>query len=201
VERKFLSTPNTIPLLNANRGVPPFSSIQQLGHRAFTDIYYDHNNNLSSHGIWVRQRNNTWQAKIRRGGDYINSQFEEVSGWEACRDVVANVFQSSSEDAKDTFGLGPIARIRTERHEWEMNNKFQVVVDTTDFGHSVGEVELSRNIETVMDGEDGFVVRDGTMARLNEEIEEFMKTYAWAFPEGKVIGKLSAYFEWKRRST
>lgn len=39
-----------------------------------------------------------------------------------------------------------------------------------------------------------------TTKRMDRQIETFMQDYSWAFPDGKVVGKLSAYFEFVERN-
>ena len=74
-----------------------------------------------------------------------------------------------------------------------MNDTFEVVFDTTDFGHSVGEVELQHTME-VDDDNELLAQRQALSSRMDREIETFINQYSWAFPSGKPIGKLSAYF-------
>jgi thiamine-triphosphatase len=62
---------------------------------------------------------------------------------------------------------------------------FKVVIERADFGHMVGEVELCGEV-----GEDS----KKAGVEMDRRIEEFMKEHAWAFPVGKAIGKLSAYW-------
>lgn len=58
----------------------------------------------------------------------------------------------------------------------------------------MGEVEL----EEVLGWKDsGLAIseeRQRLSAKMDEEIQHFMQKYAWAFPLGKPVGKLSAYF-------
>lgn len=42
--------------------------------------------------------------------------------------------------------LSPCAEFVTERESWMIATDFKVDVDTTDFGHNVGEVELIRTL-------------------------------------------------------
>lgn len=67
------------------------------------------------------------------------------------------------------------------------------MLDTTDFGHSVGEVELQRIIGA-QDSKDQNVA-----SVMDAQIVAFMQYYAWAFPKGDAVGKLSAYFTWKTK--
>src|SRR5438034_1587081 len=80
VERKFCGL--AVQKLTTNSGNPPFRSLESLGDRTIRDIYYDRSNILSTKGVWVRRRNGQWQAKIKRGGNFNNSRFEELSNAE-----------------------------------------------------------------------------------------------------------------------
>ncbi len=192
VERKFRCVPGTIHLLRANKSTPAFHSLVYCGQRSFEDTYYDNNAILSSNGIWVRKRNERWQAKIRQGGDYMNSQFQEFSGADQISYIVRKYCAPAAMGSMN-FGLLETARYVTLRHELKADDTFRIVLDTTNFGHSVGEVELqhltgaqsgeSQNVATMMDA----------------QIVTFMQHYAWAFPKGNAVGKLSAYFAWRSR--
>lgn len=163
--------------LKANSGSPAFGSLEYLGQSTFTDTYFDDPvSTLSKQGVWIRRRGRTgWQAKIRQGGDYTNSQFQELS----CPDDIGRLIKSyniqyyyspklllsssssstggwSSEgfgsegwsNGHDkTFGLKSMAEFTTIRETWRANKEFKIVLDRTDFGHAVGEVELELELE------------------------------------------------------
>lgn len=167
---------------------------------------------MCNNGIWVRRRyckqipppitacatkptslsslSSKWQAKIRKGGDFTNSAFVEVEGY----DQVLGAIKERVFETKNVGGieeLGVMAHIVSLRETWKVDEKFTVAIDSTDFGHVIGEVELEVECtkNDVADGE--------TLREMDEEIETFMKKYAWAFPvDLKVVGKLSAYFHW-----
>ena len=262
---------------------PPFQSISSLPTSYMHDIYYDYNPNseqykddisqdhkkqrsvLMSGGIWVRQRNGLWQAKIKRGGDYTNSKFEEVEGEKSVAECVSRCLENSatvdstgkmtrnnclhaSRHGSDLYRLHmasnvaagkdlssesqilklssilrPVADIRTKRLSWLADEKFRIVLDEMDFGHTVGEVELQRamrmeEVEKEIGGKlrrivVGMTLRDNrklmddgtgkkedtkiqsTMREMDDQIKGFMRRYSWAFLKGKPIGKLTAYFE------
>lgn len=180
-----------------NRGEPAFRTLDYLGQRIFEDIYYDCNETLSSYGVWVRQRSGRWQAKVRQGGDYANSQFLELS---EPQDIIQMIrkFNLDAESSSKDFGLLKSAQYTTTRDTWKGDNMFEIVVDTTDFGHSVGEVELQEVTESDGDQELPVAVRQAMAKDMDCQIEAFMRQYSWAFPPGKPVGKLSAYFAWKR---
>jgi thiamine-triphosphatase len=189
VERKFCSTGPATILVG---GHPPFQSLAYHGSRKFTDKYFDRGQLLRSAGIYIRQRDNCWEAKVKKGGDYINSQFEEticVSKITAYAHNIAGVQGRLS--SKNNFLLDKVADFKTTRYSWTANGKFKIVVDTTDFGHTVGEVELDGEVNTRAELKNDLKC----LAEMDQEIVDFMKMYPWAFPPGEPKGKLSAYFE------
>ncbi|MCJ1320652.1 hypothetical protein MMC15_005992 [Xylographa vitiligo] len=189
VERKFACNPHTTSIIHANSGFPQLPNLTFKGQHTFEDIYYDLNQVCFLHGTWIRKRNGTWQAKIRRGGDFTNSQFDEIDGAEDVSALLRKLHVNVSIEAEN-FGLGELARFVTRRDAWKVADVYEVVVDNTDFGHSVGEVELQQLLEP--DNRD-----NGTISvQMDARIKDFMLKHSWAFPSGKVVGKLSAYFEW-----
>ena len=184
--------------IRTNRGQPPFRNLEPLGRRRFEDIYYDRNQILSSKGIWVRKRNKQWQAKVRQNGDFTKSQFEEVAEADEISQIIKDM-DLGAHTASSNFGLEEIARYTTFREIWRADNKFEIVLDTTNFEHTVGEVELQQTVTLDDDsaGDGSRFARQAMMANMDQELEEFMSYYSWAFPSDKPVGKLSAYFAWK----
>ena len=82
------------------------------------------------------------------------------------------------------FGLSPFCQYTTDRTEFTADERFTVALDTTDFGHDVGEVEV-----IAKEGEDE--------KKVMMEIGKFMEEYRWFFKSvgGKPKGKMTAYFE------
>lgn len=197
VERKFPVTPVAMSYLRSNGGGSRFKKFQSLGKQTDHDIYYDRDGSLFAKGIYIRQRNGDWEAKVRSSGDFINSAFIEIDGTKAVKEIITrNLTVSSGERAIDEM-LEPCADFVTERESWLLDGKFKVDVDTTDFGHVVGEVELTRNLKYA-DGEDtkDEKEKEGILKeKMNQEIEDFMRAHPQAFPAGRPLGKLSAYFQ------
>ena len=159
-------------------------------------MYYDKDDVLSRHGIWIRRRGKEWEAKVRKGGDYINAQFDEITGYSNVESVVRNLVQDARVVEDNVMGLSEIARFTTTRESLWVNDRFEVAIDESNFGHIVGEVELVDESERYLGysvGEDAGDV----YSMLDKEIEVFMKEYGWAFPLDQAKGKLSAYFAWK----
>lgn len=146
-------------------------------------------------GIYLRQRNGKWEAKVRQGGNYTNSQFEEITNITEIQLLVRGVLDGERGKRDGSIfelktELGPVADFHTEREEWEIDNGVKVVLDKADFGCVVGEVEICEQVD---------------MGRMNErapmlddKIEKFMDKYEWAFPRSEnIVGKLDAWFKWK----
>lgn len=217
VERKFAPTATSIRQLDQNTGSPPFESVVHQGIACFEDRYYDTTTDtLSKAGVWIRRREKfecgvrrfegykrrdprdvSWEAKVRVGGDFINSAFSEVTDvWEISA-LLGTLVPGSKLDVHHGPRGGwvrELARFITDRTGYVVDGKFTVVIDVTDFGHTVGEVELERDAtEVSCEGEDKTLA----IAAMDEEIDGFMRRFAWAFPAGTPVGKLSAYFERK----
>jgi len=191
VERKFCRL--AVATLTQSGGAPPFQSLRALPAKTIHDIYYDKRDILYSAGTWVRRRNGAWEAKIRKGGDLTNSRFEELND---VRDIAACIQRITgvgiNEDAQ--FGLVRMAEFTTTREAWVADGEFCIVRDRMDFGHEVGEVELQVEMEGATEAQ-----KRRAMARMDERVGDFMERYAWAFAEGKPVGKLVAYFEARKR--
>lgn len=196
VERKFLVTPVAVSYLRSNRGGSRFKKHESLGKQTTQDTYYDRNGLLFSKGVYIRRRNGHWEAKIRTGGDFINSAFTEVDGNNAVKEVIEQSLTVSADGLSIEEMLEPCAEFVTERESWIMDGKFKVDVDTTDFGHIVGEVELTGTLRYA-NGEHGEEEEEREKKlkqEMDQDIKAFMQSYPEAFPAGRPLGKLSAYF-------
>ncbi|KAF2130882.1 hypothetical protein P153DRAFT_355692 [Dothidotthia symphoricarpi CBS 119687] len=195
VERKFTPTPSSITRLRENSSTHPFKSHTYLGSKPIHDIYYDAACRLMDKGIYIRTRNGAWEAKTRKGGDLVNSQCCEVSGYGS----VTRILQDAVGREWKPDMLGKVAEWKMERMEWEVEG-FGVVVDESVFEvgvlagalivrHCVGEVELCRGVEGGGEEEVG--------REMDGRIERFMRDHGDVFPVcgGMAQGKLSAYFE------
>lgn len=247
VERKFTPTKLSISRLRNNTGTPRFTNLEYQGSKILHDIYYDRGDRLCNNGIWIRQRREspikidqmgsdkkqscksgeeiggmgmkTWQAKVKKGGDRINSSFAEIHDHDTILTLLHHEFPLLA-GVKRIEDLSILARITCMRETWRINKKLNVVIDQTDFGHVVGEVELEVATQddsgAGMYGYGGAIKVDRSdvpktvvgwdeeaelLKSMDKEVGTFMRRYEWAFPvEGRVVGKLSAYFEWLEAS-
>lgn len=195
VERKFHSL--TVRDLVSNSGDPPFRRIQKLDQRIIHDAYYDRSNLLASAGVWVRRRNGKWEAKVKNGGDYTNSKFEELVDPHDISKCVQDIIGIACTEG-DQFGLERIATLSTLRKSWIADDDFRIVLDTLDFGHVVGEVELQQQKEIIATANMSVEQqKQSAMQEMDSRIAKFMEQYSWAFHPGVPKGKLTAYFERK----
>ena len=197
VERKFLVTPITVSYLRSNSGDSRFKKHESLGKQTTQDTYYDRNGLLFSKGVYICRRNGHWEAKIRTDGNFINSAFTEVDGNNAVKEVIEQNLTISTGGLSIEEMLEPCADFLTERESWIMDGRFKVDVDTTDFGHIVGEVELTRTFRST-NGEHGGEEeeREKLKQEMDQDIKAFMQSYPQVFPARRPLGKLSAYFRW-----
>lgn len=207
IEQKFSFTLANAALLRRNGGSPPFKNMRDFRKEDFYDTYYDSGNKLSTAGIWLRKRQHyyaytrhqlgypsigEWEVKQRKhGGSFSRSTFRETKDPSEILELVRSHFprpgltDGFGLDAiaafPDGFGLYAIAAFRTSRETMLADGKFTVVMDETNFGHRVGEVEVMAE-----DAEQG-----------HKDIETFMTspTYSWFFDTENPKGKLTAYFE------
>ena len=181
VESKFIFKPALVATLQANQGIPAFKQVEALRTQNFTDTYFDSQNILSKNGIWLRQRSGndsaTLEAKVRVSGDFNRSTLEETRDIKRICDLVRHHVPHFSEDSEN-LGLEILAKFATSRLEFRADNRFAIMLDHTDFGHSVGEVEL--------------MAEDEEMA--HRDIDAFLARYSWFFEKGKPEGKLAACF-------
>ncbi|KAF2648216.1 hypothetical protein K491DRAFT_613198 [Lophiostoma macrostomum CBS 122681] len=191
------------PLRSSHNGTR-FRSYIPLEPVHLHDVYFDRENALMDQGIYVRLRNGEWEAKVRQAGGLINSQFAEFQGFDAVDGLVRRAFSASSESAS-LHQLNSIAEFKTERQKWDIE-EFEVVVDLTDFGHTVGEVELCARVERQPEEREEDCKRNirDVCVTMDRRIERFMGKHRQAFPplrsgrHVEPISKLSAYFAWKK---
>lgn len=233
VERKFTSTPTSLVHLLTAVGVMTdadgvggarFRSLVPLQPLAeytdFQDVYFDTpQETLGRAGVWLRRRE--WcgytsrdryrprlEAKVRVGGDYTNSAFEEITDVARIAALLAELVPGAEvvlrgRDAGPEVrggGMGVLASFQTHRRKFLADGRFTIVLDTTDFGHAVGEVELERELPAGVErdregeGKEGGYDKAAVVAEMDHDIDAFMKSYPWAIPPGEPVGKLSAYF-------
>ncbi|KAL8926839.1 MAG: hypothetical protein Q9208_002648 [Pyrenodesmia sp. 3 TL-2023] len=180
VESKFVFKPSLVAKFQSNGGNPAFERLEALGMHKFNDTYFDHRDVLSNNGIWLRQRTNNQstvlEAKVRIGGNFVRSTFDEITDRQAIQDLIRPHLPHFSDERED-FGLEVLAKFMTTRQDFRADGKFGIMLDYTDFGHTIGEVELMAEDEETA----------------HQEVDAFMARYPWFFEKGKTEGKLAAY--------
>jgi thiamine-triphosphatase len=154
---------------------------------------------LSSAGVWVRQRNGTWQAKVKRSGNFTNFSFEELSDPHQIPECSTDVTSVVTTE-QDRFGLGCIAAFSTTQRAWRADGEFTIVLDNADFGHTVGEVELQRELSLEVARNACIEEKKPRMMHgMDEKIASNMEHRLWVLCQGPPVGRLTAYFA--RRNT
>ena len=205
-------------------------SRQQDEH--INDQYFDTaDSQLHNKGIWVRRRRASapsgfpaiveWEAKVRMGGDYLNSEFEEVCGETKVADYLKpiNMYKLERVVDLDTMRQNWVA---VEQEEVQSDEKMsllstmevKVVVDTSTAGasihslpgfylpfrHVVGELELTKIMELSGTDETDAQTKKTETRKMSRHLEEFMKRHEVLFPANPApVGKLTAYFAWREQ--
>lgn len=147
-------------------------------------------NHDSLTGWFVRQ---TIEAKKRISGTYNRSTFDELTDLNAIRAQILHYLPPNTSNNSNininapNFGLDILAQLTTTRQIYVADERFTLVLDQTDFGHSVGEVEVEVEV-----GDDAEKAEKAEQA--HKDIDAFLAKYSWFCQPGPVEGKLSAYF-------
>jgi thiamine-triphosphatase len=211
--------------------------LSRLPRKRVTDKYFDRAGALESKGIWIRWRREQttahdgngaetssdgfWEAKIKQGGDFVNSRFTEVKGRDAVEELLAEV--GVCDSVRDLrYELGFMAdRVAWSVKEFGVGEKdvgdgddaaaLTLVLDSMLASlegpdgshpkymqqHKVGELELEKSVVTTHEALLAFVASESET--MNTHLEEFMAAYPSIFAgEGTPKGKLTAYIDQKK---
>jgi hypothetical protein len=250
VERKFVPSPllkkhasetsTTTRIFlapTAHRGLPV--TLSALPRERITDKYFDHKGQLEQKGIWVRWRKTQttiengleaappqihWEAKIKQGGDYLDSQFVEAKGRSAVETLMAEAGVCDSIYNLD-FQLGFVA----DRVSWAVSGPgiegtaaMTLVLDTMSAAlegrngehakvmhHQVGEIELEKTITTTAAKHEEIYTIDHaellakhctTSAAQAESMRQQLTMFMAAYPaifqvRISPVGKITAYMQ------
>nr|CAG8463320.1 11350_t:CDS:1 [Entrophospora candida] len=199
IERKFTFDLERIPILESNKGPIKFQSIKFLYSKSFTDVYYDDDDKnypLSTQDIWLRERDGKWECKTPMNlTPSMDSYHELVTHQEIDKYLNKKLTPSSSSNDDDfssrisfknriinRYGLNEFCRITTTRKHYFVDEEFTLDLDTTDFGHHIGELEL-------------VVGNEEDVPKAEFRIAQFLKKHDWFFDTTSevVMGKLTAY--------
>src|SRR6266487_4821250 len=114
IEQKFRFTPSLCQFFRLNKGHPPFSSLKSLGTHRFYDIYFDRSQILAQNGVWIRKRDDKWEAKRRIEGNFIRTAFEEIDDSTRIHSLVCQ-YLPGSPDERFNFGLDVSCQFGTTR--------------------------------------------------------------------------------------
>lgn len=135
----------------------------------------------------------TFEAKSLVSGTFARSTFSETTDVPTILAQIQQHIPSARSDSHTpNFGLDILAQLTTTRQTYVADEKFTIVLDRTDFGHSVGEVELE--VELKEGAQDDEKEKAKTAERAHGDIDGFLEKYRWFCQAGPVEGKLSAYF-------
>ncbi|KAF8244929.1 hypothetical protein K440DRAFT_635539 [Wilcoxina mikolae CBS 423.85] len=181
VERKFVFSRSLLTQFHSNRGLPPFRSLVHSGNSTFRDTYFDSSKILASKGIWIRKRDQGWEAKVNIRDSFVKAAYNEITSVPEIRSIVSRYVPGNTAEC-DNFGLQVFCDFTTYRSNYVADEKFNVVLDTTDFGHDVGEVEIMAS----------------DVEKAEKDIDQFFVRYPWFFQRGSPKGKITAYLELKK---
>ncbi|KAG9306555.1 hypothetical protein G9A89_004752 [Geosiphon pyriformis] len=163
---------------------------------SFIDIYYDNHSKdypLTTRDIWLRQRDEKWECKTPTNLTPSMDSYHELETIDSVTEYLENILNPGNSSISlpredqfkefllEKYNLTPFCEIQTFRKHYIINNEFTLDLDTADFGHHVGEIELVvESPEKVQEAE--------------RRIAIFMKEHEWFFEtSGLVLGKLSRY--------
>lgn len=246
VERKFNVTPLLLSRLREADSKQKTQDDQATGSKFsrksntfINDAYYDCLDLLSSKGIWVRKRTELdigggmafvgdpsrttiatstakWEAKIRLGGDYSNSEFEEMTGEAEVRKAVEQYL--SWNDLAQTVVLSTLRKTWTaidvvSAEAGQATGEALVVVDKIssvitreetgkemEYSYSIGELEITRDIDLSGEVEADQAKKAETTAKMGSQLEKWMERHGELFPTSpSPLGKLTAFYAWREK--
>lgn len=146
IERKFIVPDNYHERLTAQG-----FQLQQEFDEVLVDKYYDtHEHDLIKEDHWLRQRNGDWELKYPVGLDghkQGSTLYHETTCIEEIMTrlrPILKVEESCSllQNLLEKTYLKPFAQLETKRKCYSREDKVNIVIDATDWGHSVGEIEI-----------------------------------------------------------
>jgi len=146
VERKFIVPDNYHERLTAKG----FNNQQEFDE-ILVDNYYDiYEHSLMKEDHWLRQRNGDWELKYPVGADGHN-QGSTLYHETTCIDEIMTRLRPilkveedcSLQSLLESAHLKSFAHLETKRKCYSRaSDKVNIVIDATDWGHSVGEIEI-----------------------------------------------------------
>ncbi|CAG8443373.1 11451_t:CDS:1 [Ambispora leptoticha] len=197
IERKFTFSQSNVSILETNTGPTKFMSMKHLLDQKFTDVYYDdkeRNYPLTTNDIWLRQRDEIWECKcpmnpaasmdiyleLVKLPDIAEFIRQKLGRGESIPVLPDEAIQFKNHLLQQ-HNLSAFCTITTTRRKYLVDDQFTLVLDHADFGHSVGELEIT-------------VSKESEIPQAELKVAQFMNKHKWFFEtKGVVFGKLSAY--------
>lgn len=143
VERKFMVPDNYKEILLKNG-----FELRQEFDEVLVDTYFDsHEHHLIKVDHWLRKRNGDWELKYpvgtteHRGNTSI---YHETTDLEDVLQLLKPILNSEDESLSEMVNkklLEPFAHLETKRKNYHKED-INIVIDATDWGHIVGEIEV-----------------------------------------------------------
>jgi hypothetical protein len=245
VERKFVPSPllkkyaretATAPRIDVSPATDHNQQVvlTRLPRKRMIDKYFDHKGQLERKGIWVRWRREettthdgldttsthaSWEAKLKQGGDFLDSQFIEAEGREAVESLMAeagvcrSIYELSFELGLVTDRVGWVVNGYDGKKVGDDTATMSLVLDTvlaslegrngdrpTFMHHVVGELELETSVtaDPLSEGYDDSKQR-AAQKTMRQQLAIFMSTYPTLFDAGSLpVGKITAYKQQKQ---
>jgi len=148
IERKFIVPDNYHERLTAQG-----FQLQQEFDEVLVDKYYDTNEHaLIMEDHWLRQRNGDWELKYPVGLDGHSQGGSTLYHETTCIEEIMTRLRpilkveeggcSHLQSLLEKTYLKPFAQLETKRKCYSREDKVNIVIDATDWGHSVGEIEI-----------------------------------------------------------
>jgi len=147
IERKFIVPDNYHERLTAHG-----FQIQQEFDEVLMDKYYDtHEHALINEDHWLRQRNGDWELKYPVGLDGHNQGSTLYHETTCIEEIMTRLRPILKVEEGSTTNLQTLlektylksfAQLETKRKCYSRDDKVNIVIDATDWGHSVGEIEI-----------------------------------------------------------
>lgn len=139
VEKKFIPDETHIGRIAEN-----FTFVDE---RKFTDMYFDTADySLTRKDIWLRLRGDKFELKVPLS-ENDKTQVDQYREFESPREIKRILGIEGSNDLLDDLtrlGYATFCQIETTRRTYS-DGLLSIVLDVTDFGYNIGEVELLVN--------------------------------------------------------
>jgi len=171
------------PLINGNEQ-RLVADARLISKSVVKDIYYDDaKHSLTLADYWLRKRNGKFELKLpanpsAQNAEYVARRYTELTDE---KDIL-KALELDGDDITKAIANNyqPIAELATTRHSYK-NGQFRIDIDRTNFGYSIGEIEM--------------LVKGPTHTKTAErELENYLHQHNIAYSHGH-IGKVAHYIQ------